>query len=138
MGRPELDNWTEIGALNSRSKESTGYPTQKPIALLERIIKASSNKGDFVLDLFCRCATTCVAAERLQRHWIGIDITPKAIELVRVSLEKKLACSEMLSIAPTYRNGVNSSLITAPTNTPCSVNRKDYAMDVELNSRLGI
>ena len=90
MGRPAVDNWTEIGALNSQAKESTGYPTQKPIALLERIIKASSNQGDVVLDPFCGCATTCVAAERLQRHWIGIDISPRAVNLVRVRLENEI------------------------------------------------
>lgn len=90
MGRPALDNWTEIGALNSQAKESTGYPTQKPVSLLERIIKASSNKDDIVLDPFCGCATTCVAAERLQRHWIGIDISPKAVDLVRVRLENEV------------------------------------------------
>ena len=56
-----------------KKKERVGYPTQKPITLLERIIKASSNSGDLVLDPFCGCATTCVAAERLQRQWIGID-----------------------------------------------------------------
>ena len=89
-GRPALDNWTEIGALNSQAKESTGYPTQKPVALLERIIKASSNEGDIVLDPFCGCATTCVAAERLQRHWIGIDISPRAVNLVRVRLEAEV------------------------------------------------
>lgn len=87
LGRPALDNWTDIGALNSQAKESIGYPTQKPVALLERIIKASSNKDDIVLDPFCGCATTCVAAERLQRHWIGIDISPKAVNLVRIRLE---------------------------------------------------
>ena len=87
MGRPALDNWTDIGALNSQAKESIGYPTQKPIALLDRIIKASSNQGDVVLDPFCGCATTCVAAERLQRHWIGIDISPRAVNLVRIRLE---------------------------------------------------
>ena len=65
-----------------KGKERTGYPTQKPIALLERIIKASSNRGDVVFDPFCGCATTLVAADRLQRSWIGIDISPKAAELV--------------------------------------------------------
>ena len=90
LGRPALDNWTDIGALNSQAKESTGYPTQKPIALLERIIKASSNEEDVVLDPFCGCATTCVAAERLQRHWIGIDISPRAVDLVRVRLEDEV------------------------------------------------
>ena len=65
-----------------KGKEGTGYPTQKPLALLDRIIKASSNEGDVVLDPFCGCATTCVAADRLQRDWIGIDISGKAAELV--------------------------------------------------------
>ena len=58
--------------------ESTGYPTQKPLALYERIIKASSNPGDVVLDPFAGCATTCVAAERLGRQWIGIDLNEPA------------------------------------------------------------
>ena len=89
-GRPALDNWTEIGALNSRAKEATGYPTQKPVALLERIIKASSKEDDIVLDPFCGCATTCVAAERLGRQWIGIDISEKAVDLVRVRLENEV------------------------------------------------
>ena len=65
-----------------KGKERTGYPTQKPIALLERIIKASSNRGDVVFDPFCGCATTLVAADRLQRRWVGIDISSKAAELV--------------------------------------------------------
>ena len=89
-GRPALDNWTDIGALNSQAKESVGYPTQKPVALLERIIKASSNEGDIVLDPFCGCATTCVAAERHNRPWIGIDISPKAIQLVNLRLEREV------------------------------------------------
>ena len=64
------------------SEERTGYPTQKPLKLLNRIIKASSNPGDLVLDPFCGCATACVAAQDLNRKWIGIDISEKAIELV--------------------------------------------------------
>ncbi len=76
------DVFTDIQALNPMSKERTGYPTQKPLALLERIIKASSNENDMVLDPFCGCATTCVAAERLRRQWVGIDIYSKAYELV--------------------------------------------------------
>ena len=73
--------------LNPMAKERTGYPTQKPLALLDRIIKASSNKGDVVFDPFCGCATTCVAADRLQRDWIGIDISGKAAELVFERIE---------------------------------------------------
>ena len=68
--------------MQGRDDERTGYPTQKPLALLDRIIKASSNEGDVVFDPFCGCATTCVAADRLKRNWIGIDISEKAAELV--------------------------------------------------------
>ena len=74
--------WTEIPPVSSQSNENTGYPTQKPIALLNRIIKASSNPGDFVFDPFCGCATTLVAADRLQRQWVGIDLSPLAVKLV--------------------------------------------------------
>ena len=81
--------WVDIPNLTARSKERIGYPTQKPIALLERIIGASSNPGDMVLDPFCGCATTCVAAEWLQRQWIGIDLSPKSFELVKSRLEQK-------------------------------------------------
>ena len=81
LERLPFDVWN-IQALNAMASERVGYPTQKPIALLDRIIKASSNKGDVVFDPFCGCATTCVAADRLQRNWIGIDISGKAAELV--------------------------------------------------------
>ena len=76
-GKPVDDVWN-IDKLNNSSKEATGYPTQKPEALLERILEASSNKGEIVLDPFCGCATTCVVAEKLERKWIGIDIESKA------------------------------------------------------------
>ena len=72
------------------SKERTGYPTQKPLALLRRVIEASSNAGDMVFDPFCGCATACIAAEELGRQWIGIDISSKAAELVRIRAEKEL------------------------------------------------
>ena len=73
--------------LNSQSKERTGYPTQKPLKLYERIICASSNEGDFVLDPFCGCATTPIAAERLGRQWIGMDIWDGAHKVVLDRLE---------------------------------------------------
>ncbi len=79
-GKPVGSLWTDISI--AAGKERTGYPTQKPLALLHRIIKASSNEGYVVLDPFCGCATTLVAAGRLQRDWIGIDISAKAAELV--------------------------------------------------------
>lgn len=78
--------WIDIPPINSQAKERLGYPTQKPLALLERILQASSNPGDVVLDPFCGCGTAVHAAERLGRDWIGIDITHLAIALI----EKRL------------------------------------------------
>ena len=83
-----IDNVWKFPFLRGNAAESTGYPTQKPIALYERIIAASSNPGDFVLDPFCGCATTLVAAERLGRQWAGIDIWDKARELVEDRLKR--------------------------------------------------
>ena len=81
-----MDNVWEI-TLSSRSKERLGYPTQKPLALLERIIEASSNEGDIVLDPFCGCGTAVEAADRLNRRWAGVDISSFAIDLVRKRLK---------------------------------------------------
>ena len=86
----------QIAQLNGQARERTGYPTQKPLALLERIIKASSNEADLVLDPFCGCATTCVAAERLGRKWVGIDTSRKAYDLVKERLIKEAADPEDL------------------------------------------
>ena len=77
----------DIVPLSPSAKEATGYPTQKPLALLHRIIEASSKEGDLVLDPFCGCATTCVAAQQLGRKWIGIDIEAKAVEVLVERLE---------------------------------------------------
>ena len=85
-GTPIPDFWDDISAINSQAQERLGYPTQKPLALLERIIQASSNEGDRVLDPFCGCGTTIHAAQKLGRHWTGIDITHLAISLI----EKRL------------------------------------------------
>jgi site-specific DNA-methyltransferase (adenine-specific) len=82
-GTPIQDLWDDIPPLNSQAQERLGYPTQKPVALLERIIAASSSEGDLVLDPFCGCGTTVHAAEKLNRRWIGIDITHLAIGLVK-------------------------------------------------------
>jgi site-specific DNA-methyltransferase (adenine-specific) len=86
-GRPLGDVWTDIPPINSQAAERLGYPTQKPLALLERIIQASSNPGDVVLDPFCGCGTAIAAAQKLGRRWIGIDITHLAIALQRYRLE---------------------------------------------------
>ena len=105
-GLPLQDSWADISPINSQAKERIGYPTQKPLALLDRIIKASSNGGDVVLDPFCGCATACVAAENLGRRWIGIDISPKAVELVNMRLQQ--------SMGDLFHN----RLVTARTDIP--------------------
>ena len=87
-GNPIDTIWDDIGPIQAKSSERTGYPTQKPLALYERIIDASSNPGDWVLDPFCGCATTPVAAELRGRQWVGIDIWDKAYETVLERLGK--------------------------------------------------
>lgn len=81
------DTWTDIAPINSQADERLGYPTQKPLALLERIIAASSNEGDVVLDPFCGCGTAVHAAQKLNRRWIGIDITHLAVGLIERRLK---------------------------------------------------
>ena len=83
QGNPVDTIWDDIKPVQAQSTERLGYPTQKPEALLERIVSASSNEGDVVLDPFCGCGTAIAAAERLNRRWIGIDITHIAITLIR-------------------------------------------------------
>ena len=85
------DVWTDIPPINSQAKERLGYPTQKPEALLERIIQLSSHEGDVVLDPFCGCGTTITVAERLKRRWIGIDITHLAIALIKKRMHDTFA-----------------------------------------------
>jgi len=96
-GVPLQDLWTDI-RLHAGSNERLGYPTQKPLALLERIISASSNPGDVVLDPFCGCGTAVDAAQQLGRSWIGIDVTYLAIDLIR----KRLRHTYGEDIEPTY------------------------------------
>lgn len=85
-GVPLQSIWTDLPSLRGGAAERLGYPTQKPEALLERIIRASSNEGDVVLDPFCGCGTTIAAAQKLGRRWIGIDVTHLAIGLIRTRL----------------------------------------------------
>ena len=84
------DVWGDIPPVNSQAMERTGYPTQKPLALLDRIIRASSDEGATILDPFCGCATACISAERLHRQWVGIDISPKAADLVVSRMREEL------------------------------------------------
>ena len=85
-GIPLQDIWGDLRPLHNLSSERLGYPTQKPLALLERIIQASSNEDDIVLDPFCGCGTALHAAQKLKRNWIGIDITHLAISLIEIRL----------------------------------------------------
>ncbi len=105
-GQVPSNSWDDVPPINSQAKERIGYPTQKPLALLERIIKASSNEGDMVLDPFCGCATACVAAENLGRQWVGIDLSPKAVELVNLRLQQ------------TMGSLFHNRLVTARTDIP--------------------
>lgn len=86
-GVPLQNLWSDMPGINNRAREFLGYPTQKPLALLERIIAASSNPGDVVLDPFCGCGTAVHAAHKLGRHWVGIDITHLAISLIERRLK---------------------------------------------------
>ncbi len=87
LGTPITTNWADISFVRGWSKERLGYPTQKPLALLERIIQASSNEGDVVLDPFCGCGTAIAAAQKLNRQWVGIDITHLAVALMKNRLK---------------------------------------------------
>ena len=103
-GIPLQDLWDDIPPV--LGNERIGYPTQKPLALLERIAKVSSNEDDDVLDPFCGCATACVAAENVGRRWIGIDISPMAVELINMRLQQ--------SMGDLFHN----RLVTARTDIP--------------------
>jgi len=103
-GVPAQELWDDISPISSQSRERLGYPTQKPEALLERIIKARSNKGDIILDPFCGCGTTIVVAEKLGRKWIGIDITHLAVALMEYRLKD------------TFGNSVEYEVVGAPVS----------------------
>ena len=107
-----LEDWWEGIAIAARGKQNTGYPTQKPLELYERIIKASSNPGDVVFDPFAGCATTCVAAERLGRQWIGADYWPITADLTI----KRLNDSPTALSLSDYREAVKV-IATPPTRT---------------------
>jgi len=87
-GVPLQDCWDDIPPVNSQATESLGYPTQKPLPLLERIVNSSSNPNDIVLDAFCGYGTALVAAEKLGRQWIGIDVSPTACRVMANRLHK--------------------------------------------------
>ncbi len=103
-GVPVQDIWADITSLSGSHKERLGYPTQKPQALLERIIQASSNEGDVVLDPFCGCGTAVAAAQKLNRQWLGIDVTHLAVALMKSRLK------DMFNLDP----GVDYSVVGEP------------------------
>jgi len=92
------DDVFALPSLNAMAKERTGYPTQKPLQLLQYLVRAASNAGDVVLDPFCGCATTLIAAEIEGRRWIGIDISPKAMELVMQRMKKEVMVGDRRSL----------------------------------------
>ena len=102
-GNPVDTIWDDIKPVQAGSSEQVGYPTQKPLALLERIISASSNEGDVVLDPFCGCATALIAAEKLERQWIGIDLSPVARTLVQRRMANELGFD---SLGVIYRDDI--------------------------------
>ncbi len=97
-GIPMQDLWDDIGPIGSQAKERLGYPTQKPLALLERMIQLSSNKGDIILDPFCGYGTAIHAAQKLGRNWIGIDITSLAISLIKYRLTTAFPTIQFMTI----------------------------------------
>ncbi|MDE0092908.1 MAG: DNA methyltransferase, partial [Gammaproteobacteria bacterium] len=122
-GRPVSDSWSDIGQTGQSKIEYLGYPTQKPIKLLQRIINASSPVGGWVLDPFCGCATTCEAAEHLGRKWIGVDISIEAYRLVK---DRLLKAKELTSASFEDRKLASSEVILK-TNPPTRTDLgKDY------------
>ncbi len=118
-GVPIQNDWSDI--LPSQGDEYLGYPTQKPEALMERIIRASSNEGDVVLDAYCGCGTTVAVAQRLNRRWIGIDITYQSISLILKRLQDKYADSWPEVEANILLDGVPRDIASARA----LANRKD-------------
>jgi DNA modification methylase len=109
-GKIAEDYWTDIETLNREDRERVGWPTQKPEALLSRIIKTSSNDGDLVLDAFCGCGTTIAVAQRLNRRWIGIDITYQAISTILNRLEDEFPTMDLRNIV---QNGIPRDMESA-------------------------
>ena len=118
-GMPAQDIWDDIPPINSQAAERLGYPTQKPEALLERIIRAGTNEGDVVMDPFCGCGTTIAVAQRLNRWWIGIDITHLAITLIKQRLKDAFGIE-------TPRTSVPAGNIVAEAHAEYEVTKRPY------------
>ena len=112
------EDWWEMQPIMPSSKARVGYPTQKPLPLYARIVAASSNEGDVVLDPFAGCATTLVAAEKLQRQWVGIDIWERAAEVVRHRLENEVGLFGDVTLTDTPPERTDDGIIAAPYLRP--------------------
>ena len=111
-GRPVQDIWDDIAPVNSQAKERLGWSTQKPLPLLERVLAASSNPGDVVLDPFCGCGTALVAAQKLGRQWIGIDVTYLSIAVMRARLKDSFGLADVAVVGqPTEVEGARAMLV---------------------------
>jgi DNA methylase/Restriction endonuclease len=126
--------WTDIPEINSQAKERLGYPTQKPEALLERIIKASSNEGDVVADFFCGCGTTIAVAQRLNRKWLGADISHLAIRLIVKRLTETYGQGAKHNIKMHgLPKDVASAKMLAQETDGGRISFQDWAIEVMLN-----
>jgi site-specific DNA-methyltransferase (adenine-specific) len=130
-GPPLSDVW-EVGLIAPIANERNGYPTQKPEALLERVILASSDEGQVVLDPFCGSGTTLAVAHRLRRRWIGIDSSQTAVDLCRARLERMLGCEIEVVGAPAQRGGPRSAVGRQP---PARTSRPRDARSAQIEIR---
>ncbi len=111
-GRPVQDIWDDIAPVNSQAKERLGWSTQKPLSLLERVLAVSANPGDIVLDPFCGCGTALVAAQKLDRQWIGIDVTYLSIAVMKARLKDSFGLADVEVIGqPTEVEGARAMLV---------------------------
>ena len=124
------DVW-DISYINSQSSERTGYPTQKPLGLLERVIRASSAAGDTVLDPFCGCATACVAAEKHGRRWIGIDVSEMAALLCIERIERMQNETGQTNFGVPYHDPVHRLDLPVRTDSPALVD--EMPIDLSLS-----
>lgn len=133
-GVPLSDTW-DIPYLNPKAKERTGYPTQKPLLLLERIIQLASREGDVVLDPFCGSGTTCVAAQLLQRKYIGIDLSPDAIELTHQRLQHPIRThSNLLERGRASYNNLPDYVVNLLSTLPVKLIQRNSGIDALYDS----
>ncbi len=123
-GQPAMDVWTDVPPVSGHVAERLGYPTQKPLALLERIIQSSSNEGDMVLDPFCGCGTTIVAAQKLNRRWIGIDVTYLAVNLMENRLADMFGDKAEFDVHGIPTDWASAVKLAEETDTP----RKEFEL----------